>query len=200
ASANVPYVMAAAAGKNICVIPAMEITTSEEVHLLALFGPLAGLQRLQEIVDRHLFGVNDEDRFGVQAIVNERGEVEGFNHQLLIGATDLPIDSLVDTIHQLGGLAIPAHIDRESFSVLSQLGFIDQSSRFDALEISKRMGIRKGRLRYPELARYAFLTSSDAHFIRDIGTATTPILLKEPTFDEIRMAVSGQNGRQILEE
>ncbi|HOD64139.1 MAG TPA: PHP-associated domain-containing protein, partial [Smithellaceae bacterium] len=57
-----------------------------------------------------------------------------------------------------------------------------------------------GRERYPELARYAFLTSSDAHFIPDIGTATTPFLMEKPTFDEITMAVSGQNGRQILEQ
>ena len=200
ASANVPYVVAAAAGKNIRIIPAMEITTSEEVHLLALFGRLSDLQQLQSIIDRHLFGENDENRFGVQAIVNELGEVEGLNHQLLIGATDLPIDSLVDKIHQLGGLAIPAHIDRESFSVLSQLGFIDENARFNALEISKRVGIRQGRERYAELARYAFLTSSDAHYLRDIGTSTTPFLLEEPTFEEIKMAVSGQNGRQILED
>ena len=44
ASANVRYVMAAAAGKNIQIIPAMEITTSEEVHLLALFAGRAGGQ------------------------------------------------------------------------------------------------------------------------------------------------------------
>jgi len=200
ASANVPYVMAAAAGKNIRIIPAMEITTSEEVHLLALFGSLSDLLELQSIVDRHLFGENDEDRFGVQAVVNERGEVEGLNNQLLIGATDLPIDAIVDIIHGLRGLAVPAHIDRESFSVLSQLGFIDESSHFDALEISKRMGMREGRIRYAELARYPFVTSSDAHFLKDIGTSTTPILLKEATFEEIRMAVFGQNGRQILEE
>ena len=199
ASANVRYVLAAAAGKKLRILPAMEITTSEEVHLLALFGRLCDLEQLQTIIDGHLFGENDEDRFGVQAIVNEQGEVEGLNRQLLIGATDLPIDALVDTIHQLGGLAVPAHIDRESFSVLSQLGFIDESSRFDALEI-KRLGIRQGRERYPELARYAFLTSSDAHFLRDIGTSTTPILLEEATFEEIKMAVVGKNGRQILEQ
>lgn len=107
ASANVPYVMAAAAGKNIRIIPAMEITTSEEVHLLALFGSLSDLLELQSIVDRHLFGENDEDRFGVQAVVNERGEVEGLNNQLLIGATDLPIDAIVDIIHGLGDSPSP---------------------------------------------------------------------------------------------
>lgn len=199
ASANVPYVIAAAAGKNIQVIPAMEITTSEEVHLLALFESLSDLLKLQIVIDQHLFGENDENRFGVQAIVNELGEVEGLNNQLLIGATDLSIDSIMDTIHQLKGLAIPAHIDRESFSVLSQLGFIDDHSRFDALEISKLTGIKQGRIQYDNLSRYPFLTSSDAHFIKDIGTSTTKIMMKEPTFAELKMALSKQNGRQILE-
>jgi hypothetical protein len=200
ASANVRYVMEAAAGKNIQIIPAMEITTSEEVHLLALFRSLPDLMKLQTIIDQHLFGENDETRFGVQAIVNELGEVEGLNNQLLIGATDLTIDDTVDIIHQFGGLAIPAHIDRESFSVLSQLGFIDEHAHFDALEISKLTGIRQGRLRYQELNRYPFVTSSDAHFIRDIGISTTKILMAEPTFTELTMAFSGQNGRRILEQ
>lgn len=199
ASANVQYVMAAAAGKGISVIPAMEITTSEEVHLLALFASLSDLLKIQTVIDQHLFGENDEDRFGVQAIVNEFGEVEGLNNQLLIGATDLSIDTLVHYIHQLNGLAIPAHIDRESFSILSQLGFIDDNARFDALEISRMTGIKQGRRRYNDLGRYPFLTSSDAHFLKDIGTSTTNILVAEPTFAELKMALAGQNGRQILE-
>ncbi|MDI6741994.1 MAG: PHP-associated domain-containing protein [Smithella sp.] len=198
ASDNVQYVMAAAEDQ-LSIIPGMEITTLEEVHLLALFDSLPPLLKLQQIIDEHLFGKNDEKRFGVQAIVNELGEVEGINNQLLIGATDLSIDILVDTIHQYGGLAIPAHIDRESFSVLSQLGFIDRDAGFDALEISKRTGIQKGRLQYRELVQYPFLTSSDAHFIGDIGNAFTKILMQETTFSELKMALSNQNGRRILE-
>ncbi|MHB8137673.1 MAG: PHP domain-containing protein [Smithellaceae bacterium] len=199
ASANVQHVMAAAAKNNLQVIPAMEITTSEEVHLLALFESLSDLLQLQAVIDQHLFGKNDENRFGVQAIVNELGEVEGLNDQLLIGATDLPIDMITDTIHQIGGLAIPAHIDRESFSVLSQLGFIDEHSHFDALEISKLTGIQQGRMQYQELNQYPFLTSSDAHFIKDIGTSITKFLLEEPTFAELKMALAKQNSRRILE-
>ncbi|MRR16498.1 MAG: PHP domain-containing protein [Deltaproteobacteria bacterium] len=199
ASANVPFVMAAAAGKNIRIIPGMEITTSEEVHVLALFETLSDLLQLQTLIDQHLFGQNDEDRFGVQAIVNEHGEVEGLNNQLLIGATDLSIDSIVNAVHQLGGLAIPAHIDRESFSILSQLGFVDDQAHFDALEISKLTGLRPARIRYAELSRYPFLTSSDAHFIKDIGTSTTQVLLQEPTLNELKMSFLKQNGRLILE-
>ncbi len=200
ASANVRYVIAAAGTTNLRIIPAMEITTSEEVHLLALFESLNVLHELQAVMDQHLFGKNDETRFGVQAIVNELGEVEGIEEKMLIGATDLSIDDIVKMIHRLGGLAIPAHIDRESFSVLSQLGFIDDSSHFDALEISKLTGIGKARTRYSDLARYPFLTSSDAHFLNDIGTSTTKIMMEKPTFAELKTALLGRDGRCIVED
>ena len=117
----------------------------------------------------------------------------------LIGATDLPIDDVITAIHRIGGLAIAAHIDRESFSALSQLGFIDDGWRLDALEISKRTGLEKGRLQYPELKHYTFLTSSDAHFIKDIGSSITTIMMASPNFDELKMALERQNGRLILE-
>jgi len=199
ASANVPYVMAAAAGKSICVLPAMEITTSEEVHLLALFGRLTDLQQLQAIIDRHLFGENDEDRFGVQAIVNEYGEVEGLNDKLLIGATDIPLNELLDYVHQQNGLAIASHIDRESFSVLSQLGFIDASIHFDALEITPLTGFQKAREIYSDLNQYSFIMSSDSHFIKDIGKTSTKIMMAEPTLTELKMAFARQNGRCVME-
>ena len=199
ASANAPYVIAAASGANLKVLPGMEITTSEEVHLLALFESVENLLKLQTIVDRHLSGQNDETKFGVQAIVNELGEVEGINEQLLIGATDLSIDIIIGYIHEFDGLAIPAHIDRESFSVLGQLGFVDDAAGFDALEISKRTGIRQGRIQFQELLHYPFLTSSDAHFILDIGTSTTGIVMESPCFSELRQALLKLNGRHILE-
>ena len=75
-SANVPYVIKAAQTSKLKILPGMEITTSEEVHLLAIFDSLPNLTLLQSIIDQHLPGENDEDRFGVQAIVNENGEVE----------------------------------------------------------------------------------------------------------------------------
>jgi len=198
-SENVSYVINAARGKRLKIFPGMEITTSEEVHFLALFDSLSDLARLQEIVYQHLAGENDEDRFGVQAIVNENGEVEGISDKLLIGATDIPLNDLLNHVHELNGLAVASHIDRESFSVLSQLGFIDESIHFDALEISSLTGLQQARIKYRELNHYSFITSSDAHYLKDIGTAVTKIMLEEPTLAEIKMAFAGQNGRRVLE-
>ena len=199
-SANVPYVINAAQTSKLKILPGMEITTSEEVHLLAIFDSLSKLTLLQNIIDQHLPGENDEERFGVQAIVNENGEVEGINNQLLIGATDLSLDTLIGYIHQFDGLAIAAHIDRESFSVLSQLGFIDDNAGFDALEITHLTGFDEARIKYQELCKYSFLVSSDSHFIKDIGQAFTRIYLEEPSFAELKMALKKQNGRCIMEQ
>ena len=198
-SENVLYVLKAAQGKPLKVFPGMEITSSEEVHLLALFDSLNDLSELQKIIDQHLAGKNDEERFGVQAIVNENGEVEGLSDKLLIGATDIPLNDLINLIHEQNGLAVASHIDRESFSVISQLGFIDKSFGFDALEISTLTGIRKARQQYSDLNDYAFITSSDAHFLKDIGTASTQIMMEEPTLNELKMAFTRQNGRFIME-
>ncbi len=199
ASENVPYVLRAAQGKNLKIFPGMEIATSEEVHVLAIFDSLSDLTRMQEIVYLHLAGKNEEERFGVQAIVNENGEVEGINDKLLIGATDIPLNDLLNYVHQINGLAIAAHIDRESFSVLSQLGFIDESINFDALEVTPLTGIKQARVKYRELSKYSFIMSSDAHYLKDIGSTVTKIMLEEPTFSEIKMAFARQKGRHVLE-
>lgn len=199
ASENVPFVIEASRNKKITVFPGMEITTGEEVHFIALFDSLNALAGLQEYIYLHLPGKNDEGRFGVQAIVNEKGEVEGLNDRLLIGATDLSLDDLLDYVHGHNGLAIASHIDRESFSVLSQLGFIDESIHFDALEISAALNFQQARVRYPEYGDYALISSSDAHFLKDIGTTMTKIMLEHPTLAELKSAFSRQNGRGIVE-
>jgi len=196
---NAPYVMRAAAGTEITVLPGMEITSAEEVHIVALMGDLGQAQRLQDLVYTHLHGLNDEDVFGVQAVVNECGEVEGLNPRLLIGATTLALTALVDAIHALGGLVIASHIDREAFGIIGQLGFIPPDVRFDALEISAALGVAGARQRYPELAGYPFITSSDAHCIADIGRGVIHLRLEAPTLSEIRLALKEQAGPSILE-
>jgi PHP family Zn ribbon phosphoesterase len=198
ASENVRYVMRAAEGGPLGIIPGMEITTSEEVHILALMPGLDDLVGIQQIVYDHLLGRNDERLFGCQAVVNEKGEVEGINERLLIGATQISMNELIGTIHEFGGLAVASHIDRESFSVVSQLGFIDDDSGFDALEISRALGMERARERYPELSQYTFITSSDAHCLIDIGTAPTVMKLAAGTFEEVKMAMQRREGRCVI--
>ncbi|HXH86703.1 MAG TPA: PHP domain-containing protein, partial [Nitrospira sp.] len=156
---NVPAVVKNAAREGIAVIGGMEVTSKEEVHILALFGNDESLSSFQQVVHENLHGTNDEQLFGEQVIVNEDEEVIGFSDKLLIGATDLTIERLVDLIHEHDGLAIAAHVDREGFGILGQLGFIPEGLPLDALELadpSKRDCIP------PEVCM-PLVTSSDAH-------------------------------------
>ncbi|MFP3911091.1 MAG: PHP domain-containing protein [Desulfobacteraceae bacterium] len=197
---NTAAVIAAASGTGLSVIPGMEITTAEEAHVIGLFQDVKSALSMQALVYANLFpGENDPDLFGLQVVANEFDEVEAINTRLLIGGTRLRVNDVVNAIHDLGGLAIAAHIDRQSFSVISQLGFIPEELRFDALEVSGEVSLTKARIRYPGYGKIAFITASDAHGLRDIASAPTKIQVAGPTIKELRMALNGINGRKILE-
>jgi predicted metal-dependent phosphoesterase TrpH len=197
-SENAPAVARAARGRDITVLPGMEVTSKEEVHVLGVFDSLDKALQLQEIVYQHLHGENDTEAFGLQVVVNEDHDVLGFNNRLLAGATELPIDEVVDSIHGLDGLAIAAHVDRETFGIIGQLGFIPAELPLDALELSPNTSPEEAMRRFPECAASAFVCSSDAHSVADIGKVWTSLLLREPTIWEIRKALRGEGGRRVV--
>jgi 3',5'-nucleoside bisphosphate phosphatase len=193
---NVTAVTKAAQETNVTVLPGVEVTSREEVHLLALFDRISAALHLQEIIFNHLEGENDENTFGMQVVVNAKGEVLGFNPRLLIGATSLSIEALISHIHQLKGLVIAAHVNRESFSLISQLGFIPPEMRLDALEVSSDMPIQKAQKIYP--SKFPIVCFSDAHFPEDIGKASTVFRLQTGSIQEITKALQKQEGRDIV--
>jgi len=197
ASENVIPVMTAAEGKPLSVLPGMEIATREEIHVIALFDNTDSLADIQKTVYASLHGTNEESLFGCQAIVDHHDAVVGINEHLLIGATTLSLADVVDTIHDRRGLAIAAHIDRECFSVISQIGFIPPNVHFDALEISRHMSTAQARLRFDGIDRFPLIRSSDAHYIGDIGQATTIMALEAVTTQEIEKALLNTDGRYI---
>jgi hypothetical protein len=196
---NVGAAIAAASNKKITVLPGMEVTTVEEVHIIALFDELHQVLDLQRIVYEHLPPEeNREDIFGEQIVANEFDDVEGYNNRLLMAATQLTLEKWVDEIHRLGGLVIAAHIDREAYnSIIGQLGFIPPDLELDALEISSHTSRSRALERYPEIEKYPLISSSDAHYLQDIGKVTSSFLLGAPGVDEIRKAFKKQDGRHV---
>jgi predicted metal-dependent phosphoesterase TrpH len=187
--------------KNITVLPGMEIASAEEVHIIALFEKIDSVLKLQTKVYKHLSpGENDEKLFGEQIIANEFDEVEGYNKRLLITATSITLKKLVEEIHNLDGLAIAAHIDRETYSIIGQLGFIPEDLELDALEISPITSRSEAIKKFPQIEKYPLICTSDAHFLQDIGCTSTAFLLKEPTISEVRKALRSENGREIIAE
>jgi predicted metal-dependent phosphoesterase TrpH len=196
---NVHAAKNAASKSDVRVLAGMEVTSAEEVHLLALFDKTKRLLNLQETVYANLtLGENKEELFGEQIIADEFDEVKGYNKRLLIGATNLTLKELVNKIHELGGLAIASHIDRETYSIIGQLGFIPEDLELDALEISPNSNRNDALSKFPEIKKFPLIFSSDAHFLKDIGRVTTSFLLEEPTVDEIRKALENRDGRKVI--
>jgi 3',5'-nucleoside bisphosphate phosphatase len=196
---NVPAVIKSAEGAGVAVLPGMEICTSEEIHLLAIFDNVEAVDQMQTQVYRHLDGRNDPEVFGMQVIANELDEVVGFEDRLLIGAADLTVDQVVGEIHRLGGVAIASHIDRESHSVIGQLGFIPETLWFDALELTSHVSTEDARKRFAGSREWTFIRNSDAHFLDDVGLNTCEYLVERPTLSEICKAMKGENGRMVCE-
>ncbi|MBM4161217.1 MAG: PHP domain-containing protein [Ignavibacteria bacterium] len=194
---NIPAVTKAAQGKDVVVIPGMEVCTKEEIHVIALFDDIDSSFKLQSLVHDNLRGENDPEAFGMQVIANEFDEVEGFQTKLLIGASELPVELVVDTIHQLNGIAIASHIDRESYSVISQLGFIPETTKFDALEFSSNTSDAEARRRWHQYTHYPFVRNSDAHKLEDIGKGMCECTIREPSLQEIAKALRNEGGRTV---
>jgi hypothetical protein len=190
---NVPAVEKNARKEGIKVIGGVEVTSKEEVHILALFDTEEELFSLQEIIYQNLYGTNDEKLYGEQVIVNEEEEVIGFSPKLLIGSTEITVEALVNMIHELGGLAIAAHVDREGFGIIGQLGFIPDGLPLDALELAEP----SRRDSIPQQDVFPFITSSDAHTLENIGRRYTAFLMKNVSLDEIRQCLSGEAGRTV---
>jgi predicted metal-dependent phosphoesterase TrpH len=188
---NVAAVSTAGAREGLAVIGGMEITSREEVHMLGLFKSEQDGLRLQDLVYENLPGENDEQAFGEQAVCDEWDNPVRENHRLLIGATTLSLERLVNAIHEYGGLAIASHVDRERFSLIGQLGFIPKGLGLDAVEVSKPPSAGQ---EYD----YPVVVFSDAHFLEDIGSNCTDFVIEDMSLDEIGKALHSHMRRRII--
>ena len=151
-----------AAGDRLLVIPGMEVQTEEEAHVLAYFRTLSDALSFSGSIRTHLPGIpNRPDIFGRQWILDAQDRTVGEREDMLLASVSLSLDETVALIHAHGGTAVPAHVDRDSYSVLSQLGFMPRHLPITAIEVS-RGGIN------PLGDDWRVLTSSDAHRLGDI--------------------------------
>ncbi len=185
--------------RGLKVLPGIEVTSREEIHLIALFDTREDCIALQNLIYQNLPGENVEEVFGPQTVVNERDETTGVNRRMLIGATLLPVEQIVSAVVSFGGVTIASHIDRQAFSLLGQLGFIPEGMPLDGLEISPRTSQEEARGRFHSYRRFSFVRFSDAHYLEDIGKSFTHFLLEKTTSEEVKMALHHEEGRRVVE-
>ena len=86
-----------------------------------------------------------------------------------------------------------AHIDREGFSIIGQLGFIPPGLPLDAVEISHPARIKE----FQELT-FPIITSSDAHKVNDIGKNFTQFFMEDVTLEEMKKSLLKKDGRKVI--
>ncbi|GBD99989.1 PHP domain protein [bacterium BMS3Abin07] len=183
---------------NIAVLPAMEISSAEEVHMLAFFDSIDDCLKVHEDVSASMSNIpsysHDETS---QPVVNVKEEILYFNPLPLINAADIPVEKLVGIIHRNNGLAVASHIDREVFGIISQLGFIPEGLPLDAVEVSWRVKSEEEAQRFIAGQEYPIVSFSDAHHIVDIGRRITEFYIEKPAIKGIRMCLRSEAGRKL---
>lgn len=189
ATANIAAVRTAAQGTGITILAGMELQTSEEIHVICLFDELEQAYSLQKVVDQNLPPLpNNIDFFGEQFIVDETGDFLRREERLLLTSTTLSLSEAWETITQLGGLLIPAHVNRKAYGLIPTLGFVPTDIPIDILEISSHIRPEQAAVTFPQIKGYPLIQSGDAHFLEDI-LALNSLTLEKPTISEIRKAI-----------
>jgi len=195
ATANVGAVMEAATGTGLTVLPGMELQTREEVHVLCLFDGLEQAEAWQRRVDSQLEKMpNDVEHFGEQYIVDATGEFIRSETRMLISNVDMSLEEAVEGVNELGGLVIPAHVERKAYGLIAVLGFA--SPIFEALEISRYITPEQARKQFPQIKDLPLLQSGDVHYA-DGFLGAMQFELETPSILEIRKAIRGEGDRKM---
>ncbi len=197
---NAEAVIQASAGSGIHVLPGMELQSKEEVHLLCLFDTVRQCRELQDQVFRRLPPLaNKEEVFGAQYVTDPTGEWVRTEERFLAGAVNIGMEEAIAQVHSIGGMVIPAHVDRPSFSLLSNLGRVPDSLKVQALEVTPLfvpdVGLKKG----PQLKAWCLIVNGDAHRLREIQNRTL-FKIAAPVVQEINLALKGEQGRHVVVE
>ncbi len=177
---NIRAVTAAAQQYGICVVPAIEAESAENIHLLCLFPTIEAAEEMGQLLESHLPPIkNRPDIFGEQWTMNECDEKTGEIDVLLINATDLCIEEIKAQAEKLGGVCIAAHIDREKNGIVATLGCVPEYLDFQTLELSRRAKD------FEKDGKYKYITDSDAHILTDIAEKSSFLEVNEISVDEI---------------
>ena len=171
-SLNCEAAIKAGERNGVLVIPGMELTTSEDIHAVCLFPTAERALEWSEYVDAHRIKIKNKAAiYGRQVIMNELDEETGEIEALLLPATQISIMDVYKRAREFGGIAYPAHIDRDSLSILSVLGEIDEGCGFKTAELADKSKLDALKAAHPILEKLNIVTNSDAHYLENMRDA-----------------------------
>ena len=174
-------------GKAPLVIPGMEVEVAEGFHVLCLFPTLEKALEFDDFwTSRRPKIKNRVEIFGNQYVMNDDDEVVEELEYLLSTGSDCSMIELFDKLDSMEAAAIPAHIDKDSYSMVASLGTVPPEWKGRLLEVSRRCILPEFWDAHPELSGYHYIQDSDAHQLPDIadpGYSLKLPLEKNPDMD-----------------
>ncbi|WP_352418821.1 PHP domain-containing protein [Proteiniborus sp.] len=157
--------------KGILIVPGIEVTTREEVHVLCYFPTINEGMSFQDIIFNSLPNVkNNEDIFGQQLILDHEDNISGKVERMLLSSSGFTIEEIFQLVKEHNGVLVPAHIDRKSFSIVSTLGFIPNTIDIKTIEVFD-LNVLENMKNTLSLEKYKIIKNSDAHYLVDINEA-----------------------------
>ena len=188
---NCPAFFEAAERYGIIPIAGMELTTSEDIHLVCLFEELdSALNFDRYIQERRVLIKNRTDIFGEQLILNGNDDIIGEDEHLLPNATTISLDEAPELVKSYGGICYPAHIDRDANGIIAILGTVPPTPYFGCFEVRDANTISEHKVKYG-LSDRLFVVNSDSHYLTDINEKNTFFELdtESDSPDEVKKAL-----------
>ena len=180
---------------GILLVPGIEATTAEEVHLLCYFETIYALWEFsRRLLASYPRIANDPERFGYQLVCNERDEFVGQFPFLLSVASLLSLEELRGLVERLDGVVVPSHLDRR-YGLLYQLGVVTPEMEFRTYEIAHKVNIESIASKLP--GHPQFVSNSDALNLDSISPPRYVFEIEELTVHEVLTALRHEKGRGI---
>lgn len=191
-TANLPSISKVAIDNGIMLLPGIEVQTREEIHMLCYFRTVDEAVEFGSIVYSKLPDIKNSDEiFGKQLVMGADDNIVNILDKLLLSSTNIYLNQLVDMVTEFRGVCIPAHVDRSSFSIISNLGFIPADLGIRTVEISKYTDMDAAVSKFPYLKKMRIVRSSDAHYLWDISEMENFLSIEELTLSNVMSYLKG---------
>lgn len=174
---NCPAFFEAAKRYGIIPIAGMELTTSEDIHLVCLFESLENAMNFSAAVDKQRIKIkNKPEIFGDQLILDKDDNLICSEENLLPNATMLDLVGGARLAKEFKGICYPAHIDRQANGIISVLGAMPKDPDFLFAEFNLGENINSYTEKYG-LYNKKIIVNSDAHYLTDFKDAQNKLSL-----------------------